>query len=109
MRLTPGRGRYGTGNAGSLHPCLKYGSPFETRGREYLRTFAAVEAGYDSIDERRCVSVAEVLHPKSGILDESASISGRTDEMVGARKEEFEARLQETRRSSDTGSDGYRP
>jgi D-apiose dehydrogenase len=39
--------------------CLQAGIPFETGGREYLRTFAAVEAAYQSIAERRCVSLSE--------------------------------------------------
>lgn len=33
--------------------CLKTGAPCESEGREYLKTFAAVEAAYESI-ERRC-------------------------------------------------------
>jgi predicted dehydrogenase len=43
--------------------CLKDGSPFESDGRSYLRTFAAVEAAYRSIAERRCVSLTEILGP----------------------------------------------
>jgi len=43
--------------------CLKDGSVFESGGREYLRTFAAVEAAYRSVSERRSVSVAEILLP----------------------------------------------
>ena len=43
--------------------CLKNGSAFESGGREYLRTFAAVEAAYRSVSERRCIPVAEVLPP----------------------------------------------
>ena len=43
--------------------CLKDGTPFESDGRSYLRTFAAVEAAYRSIAERRCVSLAEILEP----------------------------------------------
>ncbi len=43
--------------------CLQNGSPFESDGRSYLRTFAAVEAVYRSIAERRCVSLSEVLGP----------------------------------------------
>jgi len=39
--------------------CLRDHTRFETGGREYLRTFAAVEAAYTSIAERRCVSLAE--------------------------------------------------
>jgi len=41
--------------------CLKDGSPFESAGRSYLRTFAAVEAAYRSAMERRCVRLTEIL------------------------------------------------
>ncbi len=41
--------------------CLTDGSPFESAGRPYLRTFAAVEAAYRSVVERRCVSLTEIL------------------------------------------------
>jgi predicted dehydrogenase len=43
--------------------CLKGGLPFESGGRQYLRTFAAVEAAYRSAAERRSVALAEVLAP----------------------------------------------
>jgi len=43
--------------------CLKDGSPFESAGRQYLRTFAAVEAAYRSAAERRCISLSEILGP----------------------------------------------
>ncbi len=43
--------------------CLKDGSPFESEGRSYLRTFAAVEAAYRSIAERRYVALTEILEP----------------------------------------------
>jgi D-apiose dehydrogenase len=43
--------------------CLKDGSPFESDGRSYLRTFAAVVAAYRSIAECRCVSLAEIFGP----------------------------------------------
>ncbi len=43
--------------------CLKDGTPFESEGRSYLRTFAAVEAAYRSLSERRCVSLTELLEP----------------------------------------------
>jgi D-apiose dehydrogenase len=33
--------------------CLRNGVPFESGGREYLKTFRAVEAAYESIAERR--------------------------------------------------------
>jgi predicted dehydrogenase len=46
--------------------CLKDSAPFETGGREYLRTFAAVEAAYQSIAGRRCVSLAEIVHSSAG-------------------------------------------
>ena len=46
--------------------CLKDGSAFESGGREYLRTFAAVEAAYRSVGEQRSISVAEILLPTSG-------------------------------------------
>jgi predicted dehydrogenase len=45
--------------------CLKDGSPFESGGRSYLRTFAAVQAAYRSATERRCVPLAEILEPGS--------------------------------------------
>jgi predicted dehydrogenase len=41
--------------------CLKDGSPFESSGRLYLRTFAAVQAAYRSAAEGRRVSPAEIL------------------------------------------------
>jgi predicted dehydrogenase len=41
--------------------CLKDGSPFESAGRSYLRTFAAVEAAYRSTIEQRCVRLAEIV------------------------------------------------
>jgi predicted dehydrogenase len=41
--------------------CLKDGSPFESAGRPYLRTFAAVEAAYRSAAEGRCVRLGEIL------------------------------------------------
>ncbi len=44
--------------------CLEDGSEFESNGRSYLRTFAAVQAAYRSAAERRCVSLAEVLGPE---------------------------------------------
>jgi D-apiose dehydrogenase len=40
--------------------CLRNGAPFESSGREYLHTFAAVEAAYRSIMESRQVSLTEV-------------------------------------------------
>lgn len=40
--------------------CLRTGRPFETAGREYLKTFAVVEAAYKSIAARRAVSPAEI-------------------------------------------------
>lgn len=43
--------------------CLKHGTPFECVGREYLRTFAAVEAAYRSVSEARSILVAEILEP----------------------------------------------
>jgi predicted dehydrogenase len=44
--------------------CLRDGSPFESDGRSYLRTFAAVQAAYRSTAERRCVSPSEFLDSK---------------------------------------------
>ncbi|HET8549626.1 MAG TPA: Gfo/Idh/MocA family oxidoreductase [Bryobacteraceae bacterium] len=44
--------------------CLRDGTDFETGGREYLLTFAAVEAAYRSIAERRQVSISEVCCPE---------------------------------------------
>jgi predicted dehydrogenase len=41
--------------------CLKDGSPFESAGRSYLRTFAAVQAAYRSAAEGRRVSLTEIL------------------------------------------------
>jgi D-apiose dehydrogenase len=38
--------------------CLQAGVPFETGGREYLPTYAAVEAAYQSVADGRCVSLA---------------------------------------------------
>lgn len=43
--------------------CLRDGTAFESGGREYLRTFAAVEAAYRSVSEGRSISVAEILEP----------------------------------------------
>ncbi len=53
--------------------CLKDRSPFETGGRQYLRTYAAVEAAYRSLAERRSVSLAEIIQPSTG-----ANSDGRT-------------------------------
>ena len=41
--------------------CLKDGTPFESEGRSYLRTFAAVEAAYRSLAGQRAVSLAEIF------------------------------------------------
>lgn len=41
--------------------CLQNGGAFETGGRQYLRTFAAVEAAYRSAAERRSVPLAEIV------------------------------------------------
>jgi len=41
--------------------CLQDNSAFESCGREYLRTFATVEAAYRSVSERRSISVAEII------------------------------------------------
>jgi predicted dehydrogenase len=41
--------------------CLATGVPFESGGRPYLRTFAAVEAAYRSVADARCVSLDEIL------------------------------------------------
>lgn len=41
--------------------CLKDGSPFESAGRLYLRTFAAVQAAYRSAAVGRCVSLTEIF------------------------------------------------
>ena len=41
--------------------CLKDGSPFESDGRSYLRTFAAVQAAYRSAAEGRRVSLTEIF------------------------------------------------
>jgi predicted dehydrogenase len=37
--------------------CLRSGAPFETGGREYLKTFAAVEAAYRSTVGRRAIAL----------------------------------------------------
>jgi D-apiose dehydrogenase len=49
--------------------CLKDGIPFESTGRLYLRTFAAVQAAYRSAVEGRRVSPAEFLD-RPGLLEE---------------------------------------
>lgn len=41
--------------------CLANGSAFESGGRPYLRTFAAVEAAYRSVADTRSVSLSEIL------------------------------------------------
>ncbi len=43
--------------------CLRNDAPFESDGRSYLRTFAAVQAAYRSAAERRCVSPSEIFEP----------------------------------------------
>ena len=43
--------------------CLRDGSAFESGGREYLRTFAAVEAAYRSVSQKRSILVTEILRP----------------------------------------------
>ena len=77
----------------------------ETGGREYLRTFAAVEAKYESIDEWRCVSLPEVLHPNSENLVESVSVAGETVEQAN-KNSKLGWRGQGE--SSDPGSERYR-
>jgi D-apiose dehydrogenase len=49
--------------------CLKDGTPFETDGRRYLGTFAAVQAAYLSLDEQRAVSIAEIMQPSKDEKD----------------------------------------
>jgi predicted dehydrogenase len=41
--------------------CLRSGKPFETSGREYLKTFAAVEAAYRSIERGAWVALREFV------------------------------------------------
>lgn len=41
--------------------CLRSGEPFESGGREYLPSFAAMEAAYRSASERRAVDISEFL------------------------------------------------
>ena len=41
--------------------CLRTGEPFESGGREYLPSFAAMEAAYRSAAERRMVEVSDFL------------------------------------------------
>jgi predicted dehydrogenase len=43
--------------------CLRDGSAFESGGREYLRTFAAVEAAYQSVSQQCCIPLAAILRP----------------------------------------------
>jgi hypothetical protein len=40
---------------------LRLGHPFDSSGREYLKTFAAVEAAYRSIEQGRSVALSEFL------------------------------------------------
>ncbi len=46
--------------------CLESGEPFETSAREYLASFAATEAAYLSIAEKREVQISELLPPPEG-------------------------------------------
>jgi predicted dehydrogenase len=41
--------------------CLRDGTPFETEGRDYLRTFATVFAGYESAERDQVVDVDEFM------------------------------------------------
>jgi D-apiose dehydrogenase len=41
--------------------CLESGAPFETEGADYLRTFAAVFAGYESAERGQAVDIAEFM------------------------------------------------
>jgi predicted dehydrogenase len=50
-----------------LH-CLRAGKPFESEGRAYLKTFAAVEACYRSAGTRRAVEVSEIYNENSNDL-----------------------------------------
>jgi len=43
--------------------CLKAHIPFETGGLQYLNTFAAVQAAYQSMTEHRCISLEEFSWP----------------------------------------------
>jgi predicted dehydrogenase len=47
--------------------CLRSGEPFETDARDYLRSYAAVEAAYRSSAEGRAVRIDEVLGPSAGM------------------------------------------
>jgi predicted dehydrogenase len=38
---------------------LRFGAPFESGGREYLKTFRAVEAAYESVTERRAIALLD--------------------------------------------------
>jgi predicted dehydrogenase len=51
---------------------LKSKKPFETEGRRYLHTFAAVQAAYQSIAERRCIPVSLI----SSASREKAALEG---------------------------------
>jgi len=55
--------------------CLRDRAPFETGGREYLPTFAAVQAAYQSIRERRSVSLSEILQPSTAAKSDGTSAS----------------------------------
>jgi len=46
--------------------CVKNGIPFETSGRGYLHTFAAVRAAYRSIAESRSISLLSIVDAASG-------------------------------------------
>lgn len=48
--------------------CLASGEPFESEGRAYLRTFAAVEACYRSAAEKRTVDISEIYNENSNDL-----------------------------------------
>ena len=39
--------------------CLKTGAPFESGGREYLKTYGVVDAAYCSNAERRTISLCD--------------------------------------------------
>jgi predicted dehydrogenase len=45
--------------------CLASGGPFESGGRDYLKTFAAVEASYRSAGANRTIDVSDIYNENS--------------------------------------------
>jgi len=59
--------------------CLRTGGAFETGGRNYLQTFAVVEAAYRSHAERRAVSISEVLRGTGSVEEPYRPHQGAVD------------------------------